>query len=340
MKINLCLIYFPQNLRFILERLFYPLKFLKLSNKKYHLQKTTRKKFLKKYDFLESILLYKVEFSKKSLLSKNEENRTEDSKKSFLFSKKIENPNDFLVQNFSEKKVFLTKTFLNHLFQTDSANINKTKYFFFQNFFPQKKKVFQYWIFPLLGFAISTWNQTNFFESIPLFSKNSQIMNLYESKNQSDFSYKLFCERKEKTIKTDISSKIENFHNLYFYFLQKKIFFNPKSFYFPIQSSYFSFNPNPIQMFDFIGTKKDHRFFDIIPEKRNFSIKGDHSIFEKNKNSKISPLSNYIKAKILFNHSFIYPVCFEKLDQLKKQQKDFLNNIQRLENFLTKDEFV
>lgn len=347
----------------ILEKLFYLLKFLKISNKKSHLQKTTRKKFLKKYDFLESILLHKIDFSKKSLLSnsKNEKNIQKDSKtigKNFHFSKKTENPDDFFIQNFSEKKFFFPKTFLKHLFQTHSNQLdsnfvgkkleeirtkNVSKYFLSPHFFPQKKKLFQYWIFPLLGFTISTWHQPNFSDPLHiskfLFSRNPQSINfskITSSKTQPDFSYKIFCERKEKNhIRKNSSVQIENFHNLYFYFLQKKIFLNPQSFYFPIQSYYFHTNQNFIQMFHFIGTKKDPRFFDIISKKGNFSTKNSKPIFEKKdfRNSKISPLSNYIQAKILFNDSLISSASFQKWDQLKKKEKTFLKNIEKFENF-------
>jgi hypothetical protein len=170
--------------------------------------KTIRKKFFKKYCFLEFTL---ITFSKKSM---------NFNKKFIMFpsnTQSLQKPPDFSpakpVKNLSRQTCFVDKIFLNNtnkklnktsflgnllnsknVFPRNSVPLiypifrnigsgkihlsdfwspsmkletklfkNLTNSFLIKNFFPQKKKFIQYWIFPLVGFVAYTWNpQINF----------------------------------------------------------------------------------------------------------------------------------------------------------------------------------
>jgi SpoVK/Ycf46/Vps4 family AAA+-type ATPase len=144
------------------------------------LQKTVRKKFFKKYCFLEGSL---VHYSKKGSFSSKTKPSLWDS---FEYASSISSSSKGTTGpelSYMNSLVSRTKKSLAFNFFKNNFENTHQKNSLVSEFFPQRKKFMQYWIFPLVGFVSLTWNSKTNFPILNkfIFPETSQQVNKHRS---------------------------------------------------------------------------------------------------------------------------------------------------------------
>ena len=284
--------------------------------------KKIRKKYSKKYSFLETTLMDFLNWRLKTLDLKspgspsNLINNSNNIRKNLQLEKIRLKEFDFFSQsNELNSQEILSSRFANKTILNQTLN---HKPFFLWNsfiispgrFFPQKKVFMQYWIFPLIGFVGLTWNKSsNLFDQIHLKQSlfNSEIGNIYNpvlnKKDLNVFNNKYFNPEMKNSFYSSFSFPVQTPLKNKMISIGEKDFYE---YYFlaqnTLQENIFTFESNSKSLD--VSTSKGKKFtnnFDLFNKNQNLQTFSSNNPFDS---SKLSTIANsFLWSKMLRNNN-------------------------------------